>query len=94
MFKIVQEQIRPDALHDEVLKAYDGAVVTFSGVVRDHSGETRTDYLEYEAYVPMAEKMMAEIGSEAAAKWQTKEIATARQTCPYPPELPAVYPIL
>ena len=26
--------------------------------------------------------------------WQTKEIATARQTCPYPPELPAVYPIL
>lgn len=75
MFKIVQEQIRPDALHDEVLKAYDGAVVTFSGVVRDHSGETRTDYLEYDAYVPMAEKMMAEIGSEAAAKWQTKEIA-------------------
>ena len=75
MFKIVQEQIRPDALHDEVLKAYDGAVVTFSGVVRDHSGKTRTDYLEYDAYVPMAEKMMAEIGSEAAAKWQTKEIA-------------------
>ena len=75
MFKIVEREIQPDALHGEVLKAYDGAVVTFSGVVRDHSGESRTDYLEYEAYAPMAEKMMAEIGAEAAARWKTKEIA-------------------
>lgn len=41
-----------------------GAVATFDGIVRDHSGARRTLYLEYEAYEPMALAKMREIGAE------------------------------
>lgn len=56
MFKITENAISVDALHEQVLRDYHGAVVTFAGVVRDHSGETKTQFLEYEAYADMAEK--------------------------------------
>ena len=75
MFRIVEEPISSEALYAEVLKDYNGAVVTFSGVVRDHSGETRTDHLVYEAYPEMAEKKMAEIGAEIRARWGISDVA-------------------
>ena len=50
-----------------------GAIVTFDGVVRGETmtadGERGTDFLEYEAYVEMAEQMMAAIGDEIQARW-------------------------
>ena len=75
MFRIVEEPISSDALYAKVLKDYNGAVVTFSGVVRDHSGETRTDHLVYEAYPEMAEKKMAAIGEEIRARWGIEDVA-------------------
>jgi molybdopterin synthase catalytic subunit len=75
MFRIVHEVIHPDALHDSVLQDYNGAVVTFSGVVRNHSGSTKTAHLIYEAYAQMAERVMAEIGSEAMTKWGVDDVA-------------------
>ena len=39
-----------------------GAIATFSGVVRDNSQGRGVDHLEYEAYVPMALKIMRSIG--------------------------------
>ena len=71
----MEEVIDPDALHAAVLRDYNGAIVTFSGVVRDHSGETRTDHLVYEAYAEMAERVMAEIGAEAGEKWGVDDVA-------------------
>ena len=53
MFKITEDAIKVDALYEDVLKDRHGAIVTF--VVRDHSGDKNTQYLEYEAYAPMAE---------------------------------------
>ncbi len=75
MFKIVDAPIASDALYEEVLKDYNGAVVTFCGVVRDHSGETTTDFLVYDAYKKMAEKKMSEIGDQAIEKWNIEEVA-------------------
>lgn len=46
-----------------------GAVVTFSGNVRDHNRGRRVEYLEYDAYRPMAEKELAKIAQEAVDKW-------------------------
>jgi molybdopterin synthase catalytic subunit len=40
-----------------------GGLVTFRGDVRDQSHGKRVVRLEYEAYVPMAERKLAEIGS-------------------------------
>ena len=75
MFKVQEEPIRVGDLYDTVLRDYNGAVITFSGVVRDHTGDKRTDHLVYEAYGPMAEKKMAEIAAEAKEKWAVEEIA-------------------
>lgn len=41
-----------------------GAVATFDGTVRNHSGGRATLYLEYEAYEPMALARMRDIGAE------------------------------
>jgi MoaE-MoaD fusion protein len=50
---------------DEVVSAVSsraaGGIATFTGVVREHSRGKRVLRLEYEAYVPMAERKMAEI---------------------------------
>ena len=75
MFGITEEPISADALYDQVAKRWNGAVVTFCGIVRDHSGDRRTDYLVYEAYREMAEKKMAEIGAEIRRKWGIRDIA-------------------
>jgi molybdopterin synthase catalytic subunit len=75
MYKITQEKLSIDDLYKIVLKDSHGAVATFAGVVRDHSGDKRTDYLEYEAYTDMAEKKMAEIGGEVGEKWGIDDMA-------------------
>ena len=46
-----------------------GAVVLFSGEVRDSNRGRDVAYLEYESYAPIASKMMGMILSEAREKW-------------------------
>jgi molybdopterin synthase catalytic subunit len=46
-----------------------GGIVLFSGEVRNHHGDKPVSYLEYEAFVPMAEKMIREIVNAAKEKW-------------------------
>jgi len=46
-----------------------GAVVLFSGEVRDSNRGRAVRFLEYEAQVPLAEKMIAGILGEAKEKW-------------------------
>jgi MoaE-MoaD fusion protein len=49
-----------------------GAVVTFSGNVRNHNRGREVHYLEYDAYRPMAERQLRQIGEEAAARWNCR----------------------
>jgi molybdopterin synthase catalytic subunit len=49
-----------------------GAVATFSGNVRNHNRGRGVEYLEYDAYRPMAEKKMREIAAEAARRWECR----------------------
>jgi len=67
--EVTERAIAADALAHVGPASEHGAVVTFAGVVRDHSGGCRTQYLEYEAYGEMAEAKMAELVAEAAARW-------------------------
>ncbi|HMH23945.1 MAG TPA: molybdenum cofactor biosynthesis protein MoaE [Puia sp.] len=53
-----------------------GAVVLFSGEVRDNNKGRRVAYLEYEAHAVLASKMITEILEEARSKWQL-QIAVA-----------------
>ena len=54
-----------------------GAVVLFSGEVRDNNQGRAVAYLEYEAHGALAEKMIEEILSAARSKWPL-HIAAAR----------------
>jgi molybdopterin synthase catalytic subunit len=73
--KITTEPLSVQALNDLVKRASDGAVVTFDGIVRDNFDGRPVRALEYEAYAEMAEKKMAEIGTEVQRKFDVGEIA-------------------
>ena len=49
-----------------------GAVVTFSGNVRDNARGRDVLYLEYQAYAPLAEKQLGRLIAEAETRWQVK----------------------
>lgn len=46
-----------------------GAAIAFVGTTREWTAGKRTVTLEYEAYVPMAEASLEEIGGEIAVRW-------------------------
>src|SRR5579885_3136952 len=75
IFRLTHSVIDTRALAQELLRGFDGALLVFEGVVRDHSGERKTLYLEYEAYEPMALEKMREIGNEIRSKFQVDSIA-------------------
>lgn len=69
LFALTREPIDTPGLVKHLLRQQDGAVVTFEGVVRDHSMGKPVLYLDYEAYEPMAMKMLHQIGQEIHEKW-------------------------
>jgi MoaE-MoaD fusion protein len=58
---LAREPIDSHALAEVLTRPEDGAVVVFEGVVRNHSKGRATNYLEYEAYEPMALEKMRQI---------------------------------
>lgn len=74
-FEIVEEAIDIQKYSDYVLHAGAGAVTIFTGNVREWTHGVRTLYLSYEAYIPMAERKLAEIGAEMEAKWPHIKVA-------------------
>jgi molybdopterin synthase catalytic subunit len=57
-----------------------GAVVIFEGIVREENLGRRVSFLEYEAFVPMAETEMERIAQEAEARWGPLSVAIAHRT--------------
>ena len=49
-----------------------GAVVTFSGNVRDNSRGERVRYLVYDSYRALAEKELVAVAEEAEARWTVR----------------------
>src|SRR5262249_43305174 len=47
----------------------DGAVTTFLGLVRNHNAGRRVQYLEYEAFEPLALRAFERISTEISALW-------------------------
>jgi molybdopterin synthase catalytic subunit len=56
-----------------------GAVNVFIGTTRNHSHGKAVVSLEYEAYVPMALKLMEEVEREAAKRWKVHKIAVVHR---------------
>ena len=75
MIRLTREVIDYTALTESVRSPHCGAVALFLGTVRDLTGEEVTEFLDYEAYPPMAEKKMAEIEVEVRRRWTVGEVA-------------------
>jgi molybdopterin synthase catalytic subunit len=69
MFEIVHDILDVRTLALQVASHSDGAIVTFSGVVRGANQGKKVLFLEYEAYPEMATKMMERIGKEIQDTW-------------------------
>ena len=52
-----------------------GAVAYFVGLVRDHNEGRRVQYLDYEAYEPLAVKAFSQIEREAREPWPSTRLA-------------------
>lgn len=74
-FALTRQPIDTRRITERLLRAEDGAVVAFEGVVRNHSNGRQTRFLDYECYEPMAIKVMAQIGGEIAAASAIHHIA-------------------
>lgn len=66
---LVREPIDIPALLASVNDPRAGAVVLFSGTVREHSRGRHVEFLEYEAYEVLAEREMRRIAEDVAGRW-------------------------
>lgn len=66
MIEITRKRIDPRAVLDSVRRKDAGAVVLFLGTVRADEGVAA---LDYEVYVPMARKVLADLAVRAQAKF-------------------------
>jgi molybdopterin synthase catalytic subunit len=69
LVSIGPEPLQLDRLVAAVGDGGDGAVATFLGIVRNHNAGRRVRYLEYEAYEPLAVKVLQRIAEEARDRW-------------------------
>ncbi|RMA87707.1 molybdenum cofactor biosynthesis protein MoaE [Priestia megaterium] len=69
LFEVVNQPIAVDEIITKVSRRDAGAITTFIGTVREFTKGKKTLSLEYQAYVPMAVKMLSQIGDEIQEKW-------------------------
>ena len=94
IFSITEDEIDLNDLLAKITLSSTGAAAIFTGMVR---GETRrgeshdTEYLEYEAYIPMAEAKMKQVADEIRLKWPVIEgIAIVQRIGKLYPKTPTV----
>ena len=76
MFAVVENPIDVAALIFAAQRPDCGAISTFVGTTRiDESGRASVEYLEYEAYRPMADRKLEEIGAEIEERWDVREVS-------------------
>jgi molybdopterin synthase catalytic subunit len=76
LFRIVEGPIDVGALVTGAFRPDCGAVATFVGTTRvDSSSGASVEYLEYEAYRPMADRKLEEIGAEIEERWEVKHVS-------------------
>lgn len=91
MFAIVEEPIDVGSLIVAAQRPDCGAISTFIGTTRiDESDGARVEHLEYEAYRPMADRKLEEIGAEITERWDVREISIVHRLGRVNPGEPSV----
>jgi molybdopterin synthase catalytic subunit len=76
LFRIVEKPIEVGAIVTGAFRPDCGAVATFVGTTRvDESSGASVKYLEYEAYRPMADRKLEEIGAELEERWTVGHVS-------------------
>ena len=79
MILTTEQPLDPKTLTDAVRADSDGALVTFEGVTRNHNDGRVVEYLEYEAYRPMADEKLRELVDEIKDRWAIDRVAVAHR---------------
>ncbi|HMD80642.1 MAG TPA: molybdenum cofactor biosynthesis protein MoaE [Anaerolineales bacterium] len=94
IFAIKEDEIDLNDLLARITLTSTGAAAIFTGMVRGHTtrGDAHeTEYLEYEAYIPMAEAKMKQVADEIRGKWPVIEgIAIVQRIGKLYPKTPTV----
>ncbi|MCZ2127243.1 MAG: molybdenum cofactor biosynthesis protein MoaE [Anaerolineales bacterium] len=94
VYSVTEAEINLDKLLEEITLTSSGAAAIFTGVVRGvtkRGEERRTAYLEYEAYVPMAEAKMKQVADEIRERWNSVEgIAIVQRIGKLYPKTPTI----
>ena len=76
MFTLVDGPLDVGTLVANAQRPDCGAIVTFVGTTRvDESEGASVEYLEYEAYRPMADRKLEEIGAEIEERWNVGHVS-------------------
>lgn len=70
--RIVTAPIAVERLQEYVTAATHGALCLFVGQTRNHSRGRSVRFLEYDAYIPMAEKELLRVAETAEARWNCR----------------------
>lgn len=94
IFLITEEELDLNKLLAEITTPSTGAAALFTGMVRGLTSREpvhETAYLDYEAYVPMAEAKMRQVADEIRARWPSVEgIAIVQRVGRLYPQTPTV----
>ena len=74
-----QESIDTAALARSVVRPSDGASIVFEGIVRNHNEGKSVQTIDYEAYLPMAEKEMARVVDDVRAAYPDVAVAVVHR---------------
>lgn len=75
MAYVTRDRLDPALLLAEARRDGDGGLTLFVGVVRDNADGRAVTEMEYEAYEPMAERVMAQIEADLAAQFPEARLA-------------------
>ena len=94
IFSITEDEIDLNHLLARITLTSTGAAAIFTGMVRGRTtrdASHETEYLEYEAYIPMAEAKMKQVAQEIRERWTVVEgIAIVQRIGRLYPKTPTV----
>jgi len=94
IFSITESEIDLNELLSRITLTSSGAAAIFTGMVRGQTAREQpheTEYLEYEAYQPMAEEKMKQVADEIRDRWPEVEgIAIVQRVGILYPKTPTV----
>lgn len=77
IFSVTEDDLNLNSLLAQITLPSTGAACFFTGMVRGETNKEgqppQTEYLEYEAYTPMAEEKMQQVAVEIRERWPTVE---------------------